>query len=165
LPKYQKQIDAQLTKVGVQIPSDAGDPPDDAPAGAPSPPARPPIQPIVLGPDANPEPVAVAPFTAPAGSAGSPRRWVNVATGEAVILPDGVTLVTREDGSALSILGSNAVSRRHAEVFVSAGEVRVKDLGSTNGSFLNNVKLMNEVEVSVGDIVQFGDVRFRLEAG
>jgi pSer/pThr/pTyr-binding forkhead associated (FHA) protein len=34
-------------------------------------------------------------------------------------------------------LEEDGVSRRHAQVVVSAGKVEVKDLGSTNGTYVN----------------------------
>jgi two-component system, cell cycle response regulator len=37
-------------------------------------------------------------------------------------------------------LGDTGVSREHAELLVSAGRVSVRDLGSTNGTFLNGVR-------------------------
>jgi pSer/pThr/pTyr-binding forkhead associated (FHA) protein len=56
-------------------------------------------------------------------------------------------------------LDDGSVSRQHAEVaFTSKGWV-VRDLGSTNGTFLNGGRVGRaEHNIRKGDIIQFGDV-------
>jgi len=53
------------------------------------------------------------------------------------------------------------ISRRHAEVALSDRGVKVKDLGSSNGTFLNGARV-TEAEASVNDIVTFGKVAFKV---
>jgi adenylate cyclase len=55
------------------------------------------------------------------------------------------------------------ISRRHAEVTCDAGGVRVRDLGSSNGTFINGMKVEAATTVAPGDIVTFGKVAFRLK--
>jgi DNA-binding CsgD family transcriptional regulator len=59
------------------------------------------------------------------------------------------------------VVMDETVSRRHAEITVAAGCVRVRDLESRNGTFLNDSRI-NECVVSPGQIVRFGDVTFAL---
>jgi adenylate cyclase len=54
------------------------------------------------------------------------------------------------------------ISRRHAELVTEDGGVRVRDLGSSNGTFLNGARIENG-KVSVGDTVTFGKVAFKLQ--
>ncbi|HEU4989931.1 MAG TPA: adenylate/guanylate cyclase domain-containing protein [Gemmatimonadaceae bacterium] len=54
------------------------------------------------------------------------------------------------------------ISRRHAEVRCDDAGVHVRDLGSSNGTFLNGQKV-SEGAVSVGDRVTFGKVEFTLD--
>jgi adenylate cyclase len=54
------------------------------------------------------------------------------------------------------------VSRRHAEVSLVDGGVRVQDLGSSNGTFVNGTKI-GETVVSDGDVVTFGKVAFKVQ--
>ncbi len=54
------------------------------------------------------------------------------------------------------------VSRRHAEVSISDGGVRVHDLGSSNGTFVNGTKVSDTV-VGDGDVVTFGKVAFKVQ--
>lgn len=52
-------------------------------------------------------------------------------------------------------LGDTGVSREHAELIVSAGRVSVRDLGSTNGTFLNGVRA-DARELADGDKLVVG---------
>lgn len=55
----------------------------------------------------------------------------------------------------------NYVSRRHAHVFVERGEIFVEDLGSTNGTFVDGVRLEERaVELSDGARLAFGGNHF-----
>ncbi len=54
------------------------------------------------------------------------------------------------------------VSRRHAEVSLVDGGVRVQDLGSSNGTFVNGTRV-SETVVSDGDVVTFGKVAFKVQ--
>src|SRR5262249_34661741 len=53
------------------------------------------------------------------------------------------------------------ISRRHAEVECGEGGVTIRDLGSSNGTFVNGTRI-EASPVGVGDVVTFGKVGFRL---
>lgn len=55
------------------------------------------------------------------------------------------------------------ISRFHASISEKEGEWYLKDLHSTNGTFVNDVKLESEQEIVIhnNDWVQFADLRFR----
>ncbi|HEX4681726.1 MAG TPA: adenylate/guanylate cyclase domain-containing protein [Gemmatimonadaceae bacterium] len=53
------------------------------------------------------------------------------------------------------------ISRRHAEVDCRNGGVLVRDLGSSNGTFLNGTRI-ETASVNAGDTVTFGKVAFKL---
>ncbi|MDQ8154071.1 MAG: adenylate/guanylate cyclase domain-containing protein [Gemmatimonadota bacterium] len=55
------------------------------------------------------------------------------------------------------------VSRHHADLVVGDGGVSVRDVGSSNGTFVNGVKI-SEAFVRPGDALTFGKVAFQLEA-
>ena len=52
------------------------------------------------------------------------------------------------------------VSRRHAEIKVSADSARVRDVGSLNGTYVNMHQIDEETEISPGDTLQIG--KFKL---
>lgn len=55
----------------------------------------------------------------------------------------------------------NYLSRRHAHVFVKGGELYIEDLGSTNGTFVNGVRLdEHAVALHDGDLLAFGGRHF-----
>jgi pSer/pThr/pTyr-binding forkhead associated (FHA) protein len=72
--------------------------------------------------------------------------------------------VGREAGNALSLVTESTVSRRHATLVRSGASVAIRDEGSSNGTYVNGVKISSETELKPGDQVQFGEVRFRFEA-
>ena len=53
------------------------------------------------------------------------------------------------------------VSGSHAELVFDGGGWWLQDLGSTNGTLLNNQPVRSRVRLSNGDIIQFGRVRLR----
>lgn len=58
---------------------------------------------------------------------------------------------------------SNRISREHVRLDVVDGVYWARDLGSTNGTFVNGQRLGQNAElVKDGDIVQFGRIRLRL---
>ena len=154
LPQFKPQIDAQLQKVGVHIPDDQTR--DDDPPVVPVL-ARAPVEPIMLGAAAIPTVASVAVPTV------SMPTLINQDTMARVEISEGTHRVTREPGSLMTIAGSTAISRQHAEVERVGDALVLRDLGSTNGTFLNGVKVAGDVNLKTGDLVQFGDVAFRVE--
>jgi len=69
--------------------------------------------------------------------------------------------VGRRSGLSLS-LPRNTVSGRHAEFFEIDQKLFIRDLASTNGTFVNGNRLTGQGELHDGDVVQFADVPFRL---
>lgn len=58
-----------------------------------------------------------------------------------------------------------SVSQEHAEIFGRDGCLWVRDLGSTNGTFLNRRRLAGSSRLAEGDILHFADQEFRLVVG
>ncbi len=61
------------------------------------------------------------------------------------------------------VLDDSFASGEHALLTYRAGRWWLEDLGSTNGTTLNNVRIDRAVVVSVGDIVGIGGVRLKLD--
>lgn len=82
-------------------------------------------------------------------------------SGREHFLRPGSNIVGRE---ADILLTDARVSRRHAEITLEGQTVKLKDLGSTNGTTVNGEKLEsgNEVTLSAGDEVMFGGVKLVL---
>ncbi len=60
------------------------------------------------------------------------------------------------------VLPFGRVSHKHAELFQRRNGLCLRDMGSTNGTFLNGQKVVNECQLKDGDIVHFADHEFRL---
>jgi class 3 adenylate cyclase len=60
------------------------------------------------------------------------------------------------------VLADAQVSRRHLELRPQAGQVRCTDLGSTNGTFLDGVRLTAPVELAAGATLALGETVVRL---
>ncbi|MCA9150289.1 MAG: EAL domain-containing protein [Planctomycetales bacterium] len=56
----------------------------------------------------------------------------------------------------------SCVSKLHAELFERDGELWLRDLGSTNGTYVNGIRITTEAKLRDGDIVQFATVVFRV---
>ncbi len=52
----------------------------------------------------------------------------------------------------------------HARIFSRDGRYLIEDMGSTNGTLLNDATLNGEAELIDGDAVRIGDTEFRFEA-
>jgi EAL domain-containing protein (putative c-di-GMP-specific phosphodiesterase class I) len=66
--------------------------------------------------------------------------------------------------SALELtLPAESVSTEHAEFYVSGEVLRLRDLGSTNGTFVNRNRIADEA-VRDGDVVHFADLQFQVLA-
>jgi len=60
------------------------------------------------------------------------------------------------------VLPFGRVSQRHAELFQSRDTLCLRDMGSTNGTFLNGKRVINACALKDGDILHFADHEFRL---
>ena len=58
--------------------------------------------------------------------------------------------------------GTAKVSRRHCCVVEAGGRLRVRDLGSLNGTFVNGKRVLREAPLALGDVLRVGDVPYRL---
>jgi hypothetical protein len=95
-----------------------------------------------------PEPLRLLPF-----DPGAPR----------LVLRSSMVTVGRAEDNDL-VLADPEVSRHHARLEPDGQGWRTVDLGSTNGTWVNGVRL-NAAAIAVGDEVAFGGVRYTVAAG
>jgi pSer/pThr/pTyr-binding forkhead associated (FHA) protein len=84
-------------------------------------------------------------------------------TGRSFELKAEKTTVGRVADNAFEI-SEASVSSHHAELTLRGNDLLVKDLGSTNGTFINGEKIAEGV-VKPGQILRLGMVEMRLETG
>jgi FHA domain/Domain of unknown function (DUF1707) len=73
----------------------------------------------------------------------------------------GAHLVIGRSSACQLVLADDTVSRRHAELRFEEGRWMVRDLGSSNGTYVNG-RWVTEAEVRRGDVVHFGGCEVRL---
>lgn len=131
--------------------------PQPAPAPAPS------LAPLLIPSVVQAEPVGVVidPASAPAAPA---RRTGHLLlpSGERVVVGTDVVSIGRLPECTITLADPN-VSRRHAEVRPGA-QITVVDLGSTNGTKVNGLRITGERPLVDGDIVSLGSTHLRFEA-
>ena len=81
--------------------------------------------------------------------------------GRSVTLSAGGVYVIGRDGADLA-LDDGKVSRKHAEIGIFGPEAYVlRDLASTNGTWLNGRRIAEKAKLKNGDVIQIGDTRLR----
>jgi pSer/pThr/pTyr-binding forkhead associated (FHA) protein len=79
-----------------------------------------------------------------------------------IIMPDRAVIIGRTDQCDITIPGTH-LSRRHTELRIQGAKLLVKDLGSSNGTFLND-KQITEATAENGDRLRLDVYTFRLVA-
>jgi predicted component of type VI protein secretion system len=76
-------------------------------------------------------------------------------------LTEGVTSIGRHDDCVIRIKSSQ-VSRRHCEIFEVAEKLTIRDMGSSNGTFVNGKRISGQQVLKPGDEVTIGAVTLRV---
>jgi len=84
--------------------------------------------------------------------------------GKKVILQARETAIGRGSGCEI-VVDLDNVSRRHCTVVKNKLGFSLRDEGSTNGTYLNNVQLRREMPLRTGDLVKVGSAIFKYLAG
>src|SRR5262245_55321647 len=58
---------------------------------------------------------------------------------------------------------SAVISKRHCAVITKNGKVYLRDFDSTNGTFVNDERVVNQRELKNGDVLKIGPVVFKLQ--
>jgi predicted component of type VI protein secretion system len=77
-----------------------------------------------------------------------------------IVLRKPRIVVGREPGCELRI-PLPSVSRQHCEFIIESGSITVRDMGSSNGTYINKERI-EEAELSPGDLVAVGPAVFAL---
>ena len=78
-------------------------------------------------------------------------------------LEKAIVLIGRQADCDVSLTHSRKVSRKHCCIAQVNDSFVIRDLGSTNGVFVNGSRVRKETGLSLGDELAIGDVRFRLQ--
>ncbi len=121
------------------------------PAMAPMPAATPPYQPV---PAATSPPQPLASLAMPGA-----LRLVRVADGVVIPLRPGTTPLNRRDVNS----GDLEISRTHARVVQRGGYYWIEDMGSSNGTFVNGLRIFSPQVLRPGDQIRLGRTVLQVE--
>jgi adenylate cyclase len=91
-----------------------------------------------------------------------PYKLTSVEGNQSYELHEGIPLVVGRAPTSDVPVFDSTISRRHAELVVANGAVTVKDLGSSNGTFINGARVESGT-LRPSDTIIFGKVAFLLE--
>ena len=112
-------------------------------------------------PAASPGPAPAGPAPTPVGGvprSGGPSRLVVIAgplTGTTIPLTQSGILIGRAPSCTL-VLDDDYSSSRHARIYPQGNQWYVEDLGSTNGTYMNDQRIQGTVPLPLGVGVQIG---------
>ena len=92
----------------------------------------------------------------------APDRWLIGPTAE-IALMAGENVLGRE-GAGVILLKSSTVSRRHVRIVIGTDGTVVEDLGSKNGTFVNDQRLTRPTRIVDGDQMRIGSLLFTFRA-
>jgi hypothetical protein len=81
-----------------------------------------------------------------------------------LLLDSAALLVGRGSGNDVNLARDEYASSNHARVEPRRDGVWVEDVGSTNGTYLNGIRLTNAKRLTPGDILRVGETELRYEA-
>lgn len=73
--------------------------------------------------------------------------------------------IGRKAGVCNIALADKAVSGEHCEVYARSGKIYIRDLGSSNGTFVDGRKIDSETELRTGTILKLGKTEYRVMIG
>ena len=83
--------------------------------------------------------------------------------GEIYAVDSSPLTVGRGANNDVSIVGDEYASARHARFEPRRDGIYVEDIGSTNGTFVNGIRLTRERKLTPGDVVRIGETDLRFE--
>ncbi len=78
-----------------------------------------------------------------------------------IVLQFGETLVGRSEECSLC-LDDERLSRAHAKLIATESQIGIVDLGSRNGTYVNDVRMRNPVQLNNGDQIRMGQTLMTL---
>ena len=72
------------------------------------------------------------------------------------------TTVGRVEDNSFQV-SDPSVSSHHCEILLKGAEVLVRDLNSTNGTFINGKQVTGEASIPAGQILRLGQIEIRIE--
>lgn len=81
--------------------------------------------------------------------------------GKQIVIPAREILIGRDEGCFIRLFSSE-ISRQHCALRGTAEGILVRDLGSSNGTFVNDDRISGEVLLTAGDTLRVGQASFEV---
>jgi DNA-binding winged helix-turn-helix (wHTH) protein len=91
------------------------------------------------------------------GRAQTTSKFFMISGTRSIALGEGENVLGRDTDIAV-YLDSSTVSRRHARIVIAGQKAVLEDLGSKNGTYLNNRRIESAVPIADGDQIRIGSV-------
>jgi hypothetical protein len=156
-----QQLGEAMSKLGVELPQ-AATSGASASTAAPVAPPQPDLPPLDT---AGVPPTATAPptMTIAAGPATRIVATQGPYAGQAFEITADLMTIGREAVHPIALVNDMGVSRSHAQIIRQGDQVLIEDLGSTNGTYVNGVRISAPTPIKPGDTLQLGASLFRVE--
>lgn len=92
-----------------------------------------------------------------------PFCLVPLKKGPSIVLDKAITLIGRNADCDVVLVCSKNISRKHCCIAQVGNRYILRDLGSTNGVWINGERIEAASDLSPGDEVCFGDVPYRMQ--
>ncbi|MDQ2986868.1 MAG: FHA domain-containing protein [Armatimonadota bacterium] len=154
-------VEEKLKGLGVPIPSDIGavQSADDASGAKP-------FEAVPVVPDGHCAYCGkmltdcICRLDAPKAASAPKHEFEFIGSGVELRIPEGESIIGRE---ADLVILDPTVSRQHAKIVREADAIFLEDLGSSNGTFVDGVRIEERTAVRPGAVVHFGSVKVRFE--
>lgn len=83
--------------------------------------------------------------------------------GKRLRLPPGKELTVGREAGCQIVLNSSLVSRRHCQLLLTDGGIVVTDVGSQNGTYVNDVAIDQPTLLKTGDVLRIGAILFEVQ--
>lgn len=103
----------------------------------------------------------VGDVTGEAASQAAVSPWRLLHDGREVALREGANIIGRE-GPGVVTIDASTVSRQHARITIAGARVTCEDLGSKNGTWVDNVRVTAPAPAADGSEIRLGSVMFVL---
>src|SRR5262245_51266761 len=77
--------------------------------------------------------------------------------GKSFVIPEREGIIGRE--SDWVVLSESSASRRHCVIVITENRIRIRDLGSRNGTFINHIPIQERM-LKEGDVLEIGNSLF-----
>jgi hypothetical protein len=116
--------------------------------------------PVVVQPAQEPEPEPVAAESLPQGDVHCLEIEDGDVSGELIVIDPAGTKIGRTDPADV-VVPHKSVSREHCLIGLANDELLVTDLNSTNGTFVDDVRISRATVLPVGSVLRVGQISMR----